>query len=184
MKQLDSALVPILVLFILSLFSTQDAVSQTTPRNWDLVKDSLLNDEGIVIPDSNLLPTSRFLEDGSCEPGHGFEMLNSRGSYVLWHDHCDIEMNDSILHRHRFVDVRTGHPKRILVIQLNSFTVSSEGELGEPLRPGCLVWVNKGFWESEEPNDSFFLMRLTREESCVENFKKFKQLINAFALRL
>jgi len=169
--------------FALNSFSVENAFAQDA-RNWNLVKDSLLNDEGIVMPDSNLLPTIRFVKDGRCEPGHGFEILNSRGSYVRWHDHCDIEMNDSVLHRNRFVDVRTGHPKRILVIQLNSFTVPSEGELGEPLEPGCLVWVNKGFWEGKEPNDSFSLMRLIRDQSCVENFEKFELLINALALRL
>lgn len=184
MRNLRFAVVSFFIFFFaLNSFSIENAFAQDA-RNWDAVKDSLLNDEGIVMPDSNLLPTIRFVKDGFCESGLGFKILNSRGSYVLWHDHCDMEMGDGILHRNRFVDVRTGHPKRILVIQLNSFTVPSEDELGEPLEPGCLVWVNKGFWEGKEPNDSFSLMRLIRNQSCVENFEKFKLLINALALRL
>jgi len=174
-KQLDSAFVPILVSFIISSFSVQNAVSQITPRNWDAVKDSLLNDEGIVMPEmpDSFLSTEQFLERGKCN----FKLIKTEttDANLAYREVCRVTEDSVIIDRVRFFDVRAESPTKVIMVVAYSFLV-------DDFPVTCDLWANEGFWNGGDPNDNF--TDVIKDNPCGrgENLKEFKRLLKELAL--
>lgn len=158
----------VLLTLVTCAFASLSAQQQQTDRNWNAVKDSLMRDEGIVMPvmPDSFLSTEQFLEKGICR--RRFVRSDSTNIIKAYQEQCFalVRNNSVIVKRERIIDVRVGHPMSVLMVI--AFSVRNQG-----IVTGCDVWMNERFWSGGEPNSNFTPLK---ESPCGANGEKFTEL--------